>query len=62
MWTQDLLYCLEVLHLVAPNCLVDRIDSNGIIYTTGFKKISLRKFLDALATEKEDYIKAVLQD
>lgn len=61
MWSADLLYCLEVMHKVAPNCLIEKIDCHGIIYTTCFHRVSLREFLDVRATEKEAYIKHKLE-
>lgn len=61
MWSADLLYCLEVMHKVAPNCLIEKIDRDGIIYTTCFHRVSLREFLDVRATEKESYIKHKLE-
>lgn len=61
MWTQDLMYLLETLNKVAPNALIDHIDSNGIIYTTNFKRISLRGFLDARWDEKERFILSSLE-
>lgn len=57
MWPQDLIYLLEVLHAVAPGVLIDRIDANGMIYTTNFKRIRLRGFLDCPASEKMDYVR-----
>ena len=61
MWSADLLYCLEVMHKVAPNCLIEKIDKYGIIYTTCFHRVDLRGFLDAPAAEKESFIKHKLE-
>lgn len=61
MWTQDLMYLLETMNKVAPNVLIDRIDSNGIIYTTNFKRISLKGFFDARWNEKERFILSSLE-
>lgn len=62
MWTQDLMYLLETMNKVAPDVLIDHIDNNGIIYTTNFKKISLRGFLDTRWDEKENFVRHAITE
>ena len=61
MWTQDLIHCLALVSAYWPNLLVDRIGSNGSIYFTNHKKISLRTFLDVPADYKLEYLIEVLE-
>lgn len=61
MWPQDLMLLLETMSNVAPDVLIERIDSNGIVYTTNFKCISLRGFLNARGDEKEKFILSALK-
>lgn len=60
MWTQDLVYCLEVMAQHWPDALIERIDQYGIIYLTCGKRISLRGFLDCPADHKVEWLSYTL--
>lgn len=61
MCTQDLIHCLALVSAYWPNLLIDHIGSNGFIYFTNHKKISLRIFLDVPADYKLEYLIEVLE-
>lgn len=60
MWTQDLVYCLEIMAKHWPDVLIEKIDQYGIIYLTCGKRISLRGFLDCPADHKVEWLSYTL--
>ena len=60
MWTQDLVYCLDLMAQHWPDVLVEKIDHFGIIYLTCGKRISLRGFLDCPEAHKVEWLSYTL--
>lgn len=62
MYSMELVEVLSLLASFFPCVLISHIDENGIIHTTNYRKISLRKFLDTPKGKRVNYLLSVLED
>lgn len=62
MWSEDLIQLLNLWHTICPATLIERIDPNGIIHTTNFRKISLKEFLNCPTDLRANFLKECLKN